>query len=211
MNEIRIETTATQIRVTSPYHPDWPARARQIDGKWNGDAWLFDPRDEHRVRQLCREIYGTDGTPTNRVTLRHSVTSAESNRRTLWLYGREIADKPGRDIPPRLGDGVIILEGSFPKRSGSRQHPTLGGAGVVLEIRDVPATLVDPEGDDEILEILPAEPTTNPAPITVTLSPDASARLRALRPYWPNGATDAKIIEDALTVTWEMVNDPGPR
>jgi DNA repair protein RadC len=51
-----------RIAVTSPYHPDFPSRARMLGGEWDGGlrVWLFDAGDRERVRNLCREIYGAD-------------------------------------------------------------------------------------------------------------------------------------------------------
>lgn len=53
-----------RIAVTSSYHPDFPARARMLGGEWNGArrVWLFNAAEEERVKALCREIFGTDGT-----------------------------------------------------------------------------------------------------------------------------------------------------
>src|SRR3954470_17819016 len=44
-----------KIAVRSPYHPQFPARARQLGGTWDTGRliWLFDARDEERVRELC--------------------------------------------------------------------------------------------------------------------------------------------------------------
>jgi hypothetical protein len=52
-----------RIAVSTPYHPNFPARARSLGGVWNAArrVWLFDAADHDRVRSLCREIYGTDG------------------------------------------------------------------------------------------------------------------------------------------------------
>src|SRR5215212_9422329 len=49
-----------KIAVSSPYHPSFPPRARQLGGTWDAGRliWLFDPRDEERVRGLCEEVYG---------------------------------------------------------------------------------------------------------------------------------------------------------
>jgi DNA repair protein RadC len=51
------------ISVSSPYHPNFPPRARSLGGIWDTARrlWVFDASDEDRVRSLCREIYGTDG------------------------------------------------------------------------------------------------------------------------------------------------------
>ncbi len=52
------------IAVSSPYHPDFPARARGLGGSWDAArrVWVFDANDRERVASLCREIYGTNAT-----------------------------------------------------------------------------------------------------------------------------------------------------
>ena len=52
-----------RIAVSSPYHPNFPARARGLGGTWDAArrVWLFDAREEERVKSLCREIYGIEG------------------------------------------------------------------------------------------------------------------------------------------------------
>jgi len=52
-----------RIAVSSPYHPNFPARARLLGGDWDAarHVWVFDAGEDDRVRSLCREIYGTDG------------------------------------------------------------------------------------------------------------------------------------------------------
>jgi len=52
-----------RIAVSSPYHPDFPSRARGLGGSWDAlrHVWLFDLGDHDRVASLCREIYGGDG------------------------------------------------------------------------------------------------------------------------------------------------------
>jgi DNA repair protein RadC len=51
-----------RIAVSSPFHPDFPARARGLGGSWDAAqrVWVFDASDRDRVTSLCREIYGTD-------------------------------------------------------------------------------------------------------------------------------------------------------
>ena len=58
-----VEEEDGRIAVSSPYHPKFPARARSLGGVWDAArrAWIFDSADHDRVRSLCREIYGTDG------------------------------------------------------------------------------------------------------------------------------------------------------
>ena len=49
-----------KIAVSSPYHANFPARARQLGGAWDTGRliWLFDAQHEERVRALCEEVYG---------------------------------------------------------------------------------------------------------------------------------------------------------
>jgi len=57
-----VEEADGRIAVRSPYHPNFPARARSLGGIWDKERriWIFDAGDHDRVRSLCREIYGTD-------------------------------------------------------------------------------------------------------------------------------------------------------
>ena len=49
-----------KIAVSSPYNRNFPPRARDLGGTWDSGRllWLFDAREEHRVRALCEEVYG---------------------------------------------------------------------------------------------------------------------------------------------------------
>jgi len=58
-----VEEEDGRIAVSSPYHRNFPARARSLGGVWDAArrVWVFDSADHDRVRSLCCEIYGTDG------------------------------------------------------------------------------------------------------------------------------------------------------
>lgn len=53
-----------RIIVSSPYHPNFPARARTLGGAWDAArrVWIFDASERDRVTSLCREVYGGNGT-----------------------------------------------------------------------------------------------------------------------------------------------------
>ncbi|WP_329317286.1 hypothetical protein OG723_44620 (plasmid) [Streptomyces sp. NBC_01278] len=107
MSTVTVTTANGKTTVESPYHPGWPSEARALGGKWSGGAWVFDSRDEERVRELARDVYGTDGTPDagGTVTVRIGVGEArgEGSGRpaTRFLYGRKIATRFGRDEESR--------------------------------------------------------------------------------------------------------------
>ena len=51
-----------RIIVSTPYHPNFPARARSLGGIWDKAqrVWVFDAADHDRVGSLCDDIYGPD-------------------------------------------------------------------------------------------------------------------------------------------------------
>lgn len=152
MCNIKIEKTETQISVESHYHPDFPAAARKLGGRWNKSAWVFDSRDETRVRDLCIDIYGTDGTTGagEMVTLRVSFfTRFTTTEKTMFVAGRQIARVFSRDGGALLGDGVVVTEGGF-YSTGSRNHPALGvKSGTIAEIRDVPRAAAEKAAESD--------------------------------------------------------------
>lgn len=148
-NKVSVEKTDKGIVVSTPYHPQFPAKARAIGGKWDALrlTWTFDLRDEERVRALCVAVYGTDGATVELVTLRYRVTPENDSARSLYVAGREVAHRGDRDAAVRLGEGVVLIEGSFPGSGGSRNNPLIIATGnssrPLLEIRDVPRTLAE--------------------------------------------------------------------
>jgi DNA repair protein RadC len=102
-----------RIVVTSPYHPNFPARARGLGGTWDSArrVWMFDAGDHDRVRSLCREIYGTDGTENAEggTTPRRYAEGRRSNRN-------------------QFAEGVTALPHYYGHRNRLRQRLTDAGA-----------------------------------------------------------------------------------
>jgi hypothetical protein len=80
------------------------------------------------------------------VTIRVEVTYGAPN--PLWGFGRLLAERRHRDLPVRLGEGVVIYRGEFPEWAGTRRTPELLGSWdgtVTIEVRDVPRSIADDE------------------------------------------------------------------
>src|SRR5437667_6547544 len=75
-----------RLTVSSPYHPDFPARARALGGRWDAGrhVWVFDASDQDRVTTLCHEIYGTELPPG---TGHNSNQFAEAEAARPHYYG----------------------------------------------------------------------------------------------------------------------------
>jgi hypothetical protein len=136
-----------RLLLSAPYHPDLASRAKTLGGRWipASAVWAFDPRDEVRVRGLCETVFGIDpnGAPPDLVDVRFRF-HGRIDMQSLWLCGREVASRRGRDEAVRLGADVIVEEGSFTPSGGSVKFPWLGDVdGVALLVRDVPRPLAE--------------------------------------------------------------------
>lgn len=143
MAPIRIELLGDRIVATTPFHPAFPAKARALGGRCHGASktWVFDARDEQRVRAIVRQVYGTDDSSSAAVlTLRCQLDEATVDDRatSLWFCGREIARTFGRDDRPKLGSGVVVLAGGFRSGGSRKNFGVITNPGTIVEIRDVP-------------------------------------------------------------------------
>jgi hypothetical protein len=135
--------------VQTPYLPALLPGFRQLGGRWDAlsHRWSFDSRDEDRVRQLLLDQLGTDGGPDVLVDCRLDLDqlprTAYPRYEPLRLGALTVVERPGRDRPVSLGEGVVVIQGGFPPRGGSAKNPSWESeAGTILEVRDVPAALV---------------------------------------------------------------------
>ncbi|MEU4410792.1 helix-turn-helix domain-containing protein [Streptosporangium sp. NPDC023963] len=157
MSDITVTTENGQTSVCSPYDTTFVTKAKTIGGRWNGPAkaWQFDARDENRVRDLLREVYGTDGSPVDDadlVTVRVRLADHEVSYRDgadAKFAGRRIATRPGRDSAVRLAVNVVLIEGKLPSTGGSMRYPQISaGDDVIVEVRDIPRTTLNLERED---------------------------------------------------------------
>ena len=138
------------IAVSSPYHPDFPPKARRLSGSFDraSTTWTFPSAAEPHVRGLCREIYGTDGTACDTVTLRVTATEGlYEGRGPITIAGRIVASARGRDSGARTGEGVLLLEGRATSGGSMKNWTTEISVGAVMEIIDVPRAAV-PDADE---------------------------------------------------------------
>lgn len=159
---VKIEKTETQLIVSSPYHPDLPGPAKKLGGRWNKSAWVYDARDEERVRELYRGIYGTDGSaPTgDLVSLRVSFPDGASTYHGgIFVGGRCIGRATGRDSGASLADGIIIISGNITSGGSVKNWRTVAPEGTIVEIRDVPR--------EKALEVIESKMADNGSDIIV--------------------------------------------
>ena len=143
---VSVDVSTTAVTLTAPYDPSLPGKAKALGGYFDGvtKTWTFDVRDETRVRDLARDIYGTDGTvyadePTVTIRVDLDALVGECCEWELRLAGISLARRPARDSAVRLCEGVVVISGSFGPHGGTVKNPALTPAeGTVLEVRDLP-------------------------------------------------------------------------
>lgn len=147
MCKVTIRVNGNTIHTSTPYDPAFVAACKRLNGTWHAatKTWRFDSRDEAAVREACIKAFGTDGSDTTTMELVDVRISLHNDGYgdELRMFGRCLARRPGRDCPVRLGEGVVIVAGGFAGSGGSARYPGLcPSPGTVLEVRDVPASLV---------------------------------------------------------------------
>lgn len=154
---VKIEKIENQIAVYSPYHPDFPAQARNLGGKWDRqqEAWLFSAPEESDVRALLIAIYGTDGTVADLVDVQITVGDDDwyADKCAVFFAGRQVARAFDRDGGARLGEGVVLNSGKATSGGSQKNWTTVIRSGSVLTIRGVPRKAVDDEIDDSNLTV----------------------------------------------------------
>ncbi len=148
--DINVTVNDSYIKVVSPYNKDFVAKARRTGGRWNADqkAWIFDARDENRVRRLLADVYGTDGHDAGETVTVRIDASKFYNNQEIIVGGVTIVKRHRRDEEPRLAENAVIVEGSFDWRGGSQKYPLLDDNDAIIEVRDIPRTVAEHDGLD---------------------------------------------------------------
>lgn len=148
---IKIERNENKICVESPYNPLLPERAKNLGGKWDRSrkVWVYDIENESYVREMYKEMYGEwPGEAVELVDVRVKLNDdILVNRDSIYFAGRLVARAHGRDSGARLGDGVIVTEKSFTSGGSMKNWCTVGRAGTIFKMREVPRTKVQEEID----------------------------------------------------------------
>lgn len=217
MTTVKIYTDSGRVYCTTPFHPDFAAAARDIGGSWDSLSrnWNFDARDEQRVRDLCMDIWGSDGSPCELVTLRcvaGKIFDAAGTDCELYLAGRFVARVAGKtDVRAKLGGGVVMTSGRF-RGSGSLKNPYIAWeAGTTFELRDVPRAEAERLRDENPAHIEIIASPMSPAPETVRVDPARQALINERASLLMRMAVIdielAKLPAPTATTVYEVANE----
>jgi hypothetical protein len=140
---VKLEKKEGKIYVTTSYNSTFVTKAKNLKGKWNGDCWVFDEKVENLVKEVLKDIYGTDGeTYSKNVTVELNLDKFEySDSQGVKIGDLVIAIRRYRDRDVTVKEGAIIISGGFPSSGGSTKTPRLNACeNTVLRV-DVPEIL----------------------------------------------------------------------
>ncbi|CAM2910015.1 hypothetical protein CFR75_12300 [Komagataeibacter xylinus] len=143
------------ITLKADFHPELATQARRYRGRFMGKetGWSFRHEHEEAVRNVCRTLYGVDGTPeawADRCNVQIEVN--EQNIRTpLWrqfnadiyVAGRHVAGVFGPRQVLRTGKGVKFLRGGPCCALQHGAYEMDVPSGTLLEIRNYPRAALD--------------------------------------------------------------------
>lgn len=126
------------IKVITPYNAGFVQKCRNLRGSFKDGAWYFDDSIEEYVKKALIDTYGVDGTsPVELCTLVVNKFTSSSSCGAVDLFGRTVAIAFGRDSGAKLGDGIILINGSVDS-SGSVKNWSTEVRKATFEIQKFP-------------------------------------------------------------------------
>ena len=140
---VKLEKREGKIYTTTTYNTAFIKKAKNLQGKWDGEHWVFDEKVESLVREVLKDIYGTDGEGyTRKVIVEIDVDKYDdTDRQDLKIGDLVIITRKTRDSEVTLKEGVIVISGGFPSRGGSTKNPRLSAYKDTVIRVEIPETL----------------------------------------------------------------------
>lgn len=140
---VKLEKREGKIYTTTAYNATFIKKAKNLQGKWDGEHWVFDEKVENLVREVLKDIYGTDGEGyTRKVTVELELDKYfTADKQELKIGDLVIITRRTRDSEVTLKEGVIVISGGFPISGGSMKTPRLSAYKDTVIRVEIPETL----------------------------------------------------------------------
>lgn len=143
--EIKLEHMGNEIKVITPYNSDFVQKCRNLRGEFKQGAWWFRDNIIDYVRNAMLEIYGVTGEEQyEECSLLVKNFTSEATCAAVTLFGRTIARAFGRDSGAKLGDEIILIDGSIDS-GGSMKNWSTCVKNATFEIQNFPLPATEKE------------------------------------------------------------------
>lgn len=153
MKKTMVKKDNGNIFVKSKYNTLFVKKARFLGGSWDREssAWSFPDSRESLVKELLREIYGTEGEEepaivTVQIDMDLFYDTLDSE---IYLGGFPLASRRFRDADVKLAPWAYLVNGEFCPSGGSRNNPCVTWETGTVVKADVPAATYELEKGKE--------------------------------------------------------------
>lgn len=158
MSVVKTTIENGQIRVSSPYHSEFPKRARQIGGSWQASSklWVFPEELKELVIKTLNDYYGESGLDENiqyiTLTLR-ALEDIKGHAEDVIVTGRHVVKAYGRDSGAKMCDGSVLVSGTITSGGSVKNWQTIVRKDTVIKILNFNPALL-PQIDTSDWEII---------------------------------------------------------
>lgn len=119
--------TDSNIAVKSPYDRGFIEQVKSLGGRWNSSDKRWEvPRElEQKLKEILATTYGTPlDTAEAILKIKFDPHFFEKDDE-VWVGGKRVCWRRGRDSGVSFADGSYLLEGTLPSSAGSRNNPSV--------------------------------------------------------------------------------------
>lgn len=174
----------SKISIICGYCDEFVKAAKSIGGKFCAidKSWEFPVGAEDNLATMLENVFGYNfkNPPTEFVDVCFFVQ--HFREKEVYCAGKLVAKRPSRDHSVVLGDGVIVVEGSFPSRGGSHGNPLIcpvnANRTLVVRVKGVPKPYAEKNdlwtcsGIAEVEEAIDSEQYSDAIRLIKCLGPD---------------------------------------
>lgn len=152
MSEFRIEKTdGGKIAIYTPYDKKFVQTIKRIgSARWNGDAWTVPEDYIDDVRDIMKDIYGRDDqTAGETVDCEiEFLRDYDEDKAAVIMFGKTIARAWGRDSGAKVGDDVMLVDGSIGSGGSRANWDTCVYKGAKFIVKNIPKARFEKEKSD---------------------------------------------------------------
>ena len=152
MSEFRIENRGDgKVAIYTPYDRKFVEAIKNIgSARWNGEAWTVPIDYTDNVRSIMKDVYGRDDQSTGETVDCEIEFFGEyyEDKAAFTMFGKTLARAWGRDSGAKVGDDVMLVDGSIGSGGSRANWDTRVYKGAKFIVKNIPKARFDKEKDE---------------------------------------------------------------